>query len=170
MLTEKNLQYLGTFSKTHGFSGTLVLLSDQMLDDELENLTELFVVIDGLRVPFPVEELTIRTDYTALVKMEFVTSIEEATELIDCKVLADIVLQEEEAGLEQWTGYTVHDAQYGNIGCIAGIEDFNGNIVMQVIQDGKETLISLHPALVTEVDINNKTLHINAPEGILNLN
>ncbi|GHT22603.1 ribosome maturation factor RimM [Bacteroidia bacterium] len=170
MLTEKHLQHLGAFSKTHGFSGALVLLSDRILDDELENLTELFVVIDGLRVPFPVEEFTIRTDCTALVRMEFVTSVEEATELIDCEVLADVVLQATEAGLEQWTGYAVHDSQYGNIGCIAGIEDFNGNIVMQVVQDGKETLISLYPELVTEVDVNSKILHINAPEGILSLN
>ncbi|MDR0815191.1 MAG: hypothetical protein LBN37_05515 [Bacteroidales bacterium] len=169
MLTEKKLQSIGAFSKTHGFSGALVLLSDRILDDELENMTEIFVVIDGLRVPFPVEEFTIRTDYTALVRMEFVTSTDEATELLDCEVLADVLLQEEEAGLEQWTGYAVHDANCGNIGCIAAIEDFKGNVVMQVIQDGKETLISLYPELVTEVDISNKILHINAPEGFLSL-
>jgi 16S rRNA processing protein RimM len=114
-----------------------------------------------------VEEFTIRTDYTALVKMEFVTSTDEANELIGCEALADVVLQEEEPGLEQWTGYAVHDAKYGNIGRIAGIEDFNSNIVMQIIQDDKETLISLYPELVTEVDVSNKILHINAPEGLL---
>ncbi len=159
------LQPLGKFSKTHGFSGDLVLVSDRMLDDELENLDELFVIIDGLPVPFPVEEFTLRTDSSAQIKLEFIGSSDEASELVGCEVCADVSYSEQEPGLEQWTGFTVRDARYGEIGVIGQIEDFNGNIVLQVLQDDRETLISLFPELVTGIDDDARILYIALPDG-----
>ena len=158
---------LGRIAKTHGYNGTVVLVSEQTLDDELEHLHEIFVVTDGLPVPFPVEELTLRTDTSAHVKLGFVDSQNEAVELTGCEVYANVVPQEKdtEAGLEQWIGFTVNDAVHGNVGVIQQIEDYNGNIVLQTVADNKETLISLYPELVTQIDHAAKILHIHAPDG-----
>jgi 16S rRNA processing protein RimM len=158
---------LGKFSKKHGLSGMIILVAEQALDDALENLTELVVLIEGLFVPFPVTEFTLRGDSSAQVKLEFVNSPEEASELIGCDVYADIACREPEPGLAQWTGFAVHDAHHGNIGVIANVEDYHGNIVLQVMQGNREILLPLYHGLITEIDEENQLLHINAPEGII---
>ena len=158
---------MGRITKTHGYNGTVVLVSDQPFDDDVERLDEIFVVIDGLQVPFPVEELVLLTDTLAHVQLEFVSNQEEAIELLGCQAYAasDVHSQEMEAGWEQWIGCTVHDAKFGKIGIIRKIEDYKGNVVMQVMDGKKETLISLFPELIISMDQNAKIVYINAPDG-----
>ena len=158
---------LGRITKTHGYNGTVVLVSDQPLDDELEQLEEVFVPIDGLQVPFPVEELVLLTDTSAHLRLEFIDNQSEAIQIVGCELYAAIAprKQEAEAGLEQWIDFAVYDVKYGKIGIIRNIEDYKGNIVMQVMDGDKETLISLYPELVTNIDHHQKILHITAPDG-----
>ena len=161
---------LGKITKTHGYSGTVVLVSDQVLEDNLEYLDEIFVLIDGLQVPFPVEELRLLTDTSAHLKLEFVDNRNTALELVGCELYATIACHDQntETGLEQWLGFTVHDARYGKVGVILNIEDYKGNIVLQVINDDQEVLISLYPELVVRIDNHEKFLYIDAPDGYFN--
>ena len=163
------LHPLGRIIRKHGYNGTVVLVSNQPLDDDTEHLKEVFVVIDGLQVPFPVEEFVLLTDTSAHVQLEFVSNESEANELIGCEVYAavDPYKQEskEESESEQWIGFAVHDVRYGKIGIIREIEDYKGNRVMQIMEGDRETLISLYPELVTNIDHDTKTLHITAPDG-----
>ena len=162
-----DLYPLGRITKTHGYNGTVVLVSDQPLDDDVEQLDEIFVVIDGLPVPFPVEDLVLLTGTSAHVQVEFVNDRDEALELVGCEVYAAIpaCTQELETECELWTGFTVHDTKFGKIGVLKQIEDYNGNMVMQVMDGDKETLISLFPEMITHIDQNEKLLLITAPEG-----
>ena len=164
---EHVLHPLGRISKTHGYNGTVVLVSDMPLDDELEQLEEIFVRIDGLQVPFPVEELTLLTDTSAHVRLEFVGNQKEAQRLVGCELYATVTPreQETETGLEQWIDFAVYDTKYGKIGVIRNIEDYKGNIVIQVMDGDKEILISLYPELVTHIDHHQKILQITAPDG-----
>jgi 16S rRNA processing protein RimM len=163
------MKYIGKFVKTYGFAGVLVLASEQTEDEALECLTEIFVVIEGLKVPFPVENFTFRNENTALVKLEFVDSVDEAAELTGCEVFAEVELRQQEEEEKQWTGFAVHDAVHGNIGIISQIENFNGNVVMQVVHGEKENLIPLHPELITKIDRKCKILYIRAPEGSIQM-
>jgi len=164
---DKKLHPLGRITKRHGYNGTVVLVSDQPLDDEVECLEEVFVVIDGLQVPFPVEEFVLLTDTSAHVKLEFVSNQEEALKLVGCEMYAAIVphQQKPEAEWEQWIGFAVHDSKYGKIGVIQEIENYKGNIVWQVMDGDRETLISLYPELITDIDHEAKILHVTAQDG-----
>lgn len=159
--------FLGKITKTHGYNGAVVLVSEQELDDELENLREVFVMIDGLPVPFPVIEWELQTNTSARMYLEFVDDQNEALKLIGCEAYTEIDLQKQEAesGLEAWIGFAVNDATYGNIGVIRQIDDYKGNIVLQVVDGQKETLISLFPGLVTDIDHQAKILNISLPDG-----
>jgi len=162
-----DLHLLGRITKAHGYNGTVVLVSDQPLDDNVEQLDEIFVVIDGLQVPFPVDEIELLTDTSAHVQLEFVSNRDEALELVGHEAYTAIAtyVQKIETDCEKWTGFTVHDTKCGKIGTIQQIEDYKGNIVMQVMDGDKETLISLFPELVTQIDQNAKILQITAPDG-----
>ena len=142
-------------------------MSNRALDDDVECLEEVFVMIDGLPVPFPVEDLILITDTSAYLQLEFINNQTQAIELIGCEVFATASLceQEPEAEFEQWTGYTVNDSRHGKTGIIQSIEDYKGNVVMQVIDGEREILISLYPELITCIDHHEKILYINAPDG-----
>ncbi|MDR1667664.1 MAG: hypothetical protein LBS03_08260 [Bacteroidales bacterium] len=159
------MEYIGKFVKTHGFTGVLVLASELTAEEAPECPVEIFVVLDGLKVPFPVADFTFRNENTALVKLEFIDSVDEAAELAGCEVFADVKLRRPKDEENQWTGFAVHDAVHGNIGIINRIENFNGNIVMQVIREKKENLIPLHPQFIIKIDRKCKILYIRAPEG-----
>jgi len=161
------LHPLGKITKTHGYDGTVVFVSNRTLNDEVEGLEEVFVLIDGLPVPFPVENIVLMNDSSALLQLEFVNDQKEASELTGCELFSEVDCygQEQEAGFEQWTGYTVNDSRHGVIGVIQRMEDYKGNVVMQVMDGERETLISLFPELVTRIDYQAKVLYINAPDG-----
>ena len=161
------LHPLGKIVKTHGYSGMLMLVSNDILDEESETLKKIFVVVDGLSVPFQVEELTLLTGTSAYLKLEFIDTKEEAFKFVNYEVSSEIVSQEPntDTSLEQLIGFAIYDVRHGNIGIIRRVEDYKGNIVLQVMDGEKETLISLFPELVTNINENAKTIHIVAPDG-----
>ncbi|MDR1864992.1 MAG: hypothetical protein LBR08_05400 [Bacteroidales bacterium] len=164
---DHRLQPLGKFSKTHGYSGMMILACEDALDDAAEELKELFVMIDGLPVPFPVEELLLQGGKTAHVKLEFVCSPDDAAELTGCEVYADLPRRTRKASpdTEQYAGFSVRDMRHGDVGAVVRTDNYNGNTVMQVDRDGKEMLFSLSPELIADVDETNRILYINAPDG-----
>ena len=163
---ENGLYPLGKIAKTHGYSGVLVLVADNHLDDELEELNELFLIVDGLIVPFPVIDFTLLTDTSAHIKLEFVND-QTVSKLVGCQVYTTFEpnKQEMEVGFDLWIGFSIHDSNHGKVGIIKKIEDYKGNIVIQIIDGDKETLISFYPELVIQIDDDAKILHIAAPDG-----
>jgi ribosomal 30S subunit maturation factor RimM len=101
------------------------------------------------------------------VQLEFVNNRDEAIGLVGCEVFAAIAncIREMEAEWQQWNGFTVYDTKSGKIGVINQIEDYKGNMVMQVMDGKKETLISLYPELITHIDPKARILKITAPDG-----
>jgi 16S rRNA processing protein RimM len=148
----------------------MVVVSESPLDDGLENINEVFILIDGLQTPFPVEHLVLTVAGTsANMKLEFVDSQNEALKLVGCEVYsASTHIKKEpepEAGPEQWIDFAIYDEKYGKTGVIREIENYKGNTVLRVVDRDRETLISLYPELVTGVDSDAKILYIKAPEG-----
>ena len=164
---EPVLHPLGKIIKTHGYNGTTLLVSNRTLDDDVECIKEIFVLIDGLPVPFPVESFDLITDTSAHLKLEFIENQNEAQKLAGCEVFSEVAFRkhEQEASLETWMGFTIYDAQHGKIGVIEKIEDYRGNVVMQVMNGNRETLISLYPEMITRIEHRAKKIWITAPDG-----
>jgi len=163
---KRTLYTLGKIVKTHGYNGIVTLVSERPLEDEAEDLDEVFVNIDGLYVPFSVKKFALLTDTSAHVQLEFVNNQNEALILTGCKVCTAIphLKKEPETGLE-WIGFTVVDSKHGKVGEIKQIEDYKGNIVIQITNGDKEILISMYPELITNINNDAKILYIAAPDG-----
>jgi len=169
---KNGLYPFGKIAKTHGYSGVLVVVSDRPLPDPphrggSNELNEIFLIIDGLYVPFPVIEFTLLTDTSAHIKLEFVNNQTDAVKLAGCEIFSTMEPSDDcpRSDLDQWIGYTIHDSKHGKVGVIQKVEDYKGNIVINIVYEKKETLISFFPELVTNIDDDAKILNITAPDG-----
>ena len=73
MIKKEDVFKIGHFAKPHGIKGEITLVTDCDLFDDSDDL---FVVcdMDGILVPFFVEDYRYKTDSTLLLKLEGVDS------------------------------------------------------------------------------------------------
>ena len=130
----------------------------------------LILEVDGILVPFFMEEYRFRSDSTALVKFEDIDTQDRARELTNCDVYFPRELSDNDEEEISWSflvGFSIIDDESGkNVGTIANIDDNTMNILFE-LEDG--TLIPASEELITDIDKDNKTITIALPEGILDL-
>ena len=169
MIKKENVYKIGRIGKAHGVKGEVTFQFDDDVFDRVD-ADYLILEVDGILVPFFMEEYRFRSDSTALVKFEDIDTQDRARELTNCDVyfprdLADN--DEEELTYTFLVGFDIIDDQSGkNVGTIANIDDNTMNILFE-LEDG--TLIPASEELITDIDKDNKTITIALPEGILDL-
>lgn len=169
MIKKEDVYKIGRIGKAHGVKGEVSFNFDDDVFDRVE-AEYLILEVDGILVPFFMEEYRFRSDSTALVKFEDIDTQDRARELTNCDVyfprdMADE--DEEELTYSFLVGFDIIDDQSGkNIGTIASIDDNTMNILFE-LEDGM--LIPASEELITDIDKDNKTITLALPEGILEL-
>lgn len=169
MIKKEDVYKIGRIGKAHGVKGEVTFNFDDDVFDRVD-AEYLILEVDGILVPFFMEEYRFRSDSTALVKFEDIDTQDRARELTNCDVyfpreLADN--DEEEISWSFLVGFHIIDDQSGkDVGTIASIDDNTMNILFE-LEDG--TLIPASEELITDIDKDNKTITIALPEGILDL-
>ena len=79
----------GTISKPYGLRGEVNILLEPEAGKYIEPDHPLFIDIDGQRVPFFVEEVELVSADQAIVKFEFIESLEEAKKVAGCSLYFD---------------------------------------------------------------------------------
>lgn len=169
MIKKEEVYKIGRIGKAHGVKGEVSFNFDDDVFDRVE-AEYLILEVDGILVPFFMEEYRFRSDSTALVKFEDIDTQERARELTNCDVYfpRDLADDEEEVLTYSFlVGFGIIDANTGKkAGTIASIDESTLNILFE-LEDG--TLIPASEELITDIDKNNKTITIALPEGILDL-
>jgi 16S rRNA processing protein RimM len=165
---------VGYIQKPHGLNGGLILVFDKEFEESLEEIDLVLVEVDGGLVPFFIkdERLIFRTDESAVCKLEFVDSLTKAKELIGCKVYIfnyEIIDSEDHGTDSALIGMRAYDAEFGDIGLISRVDDFSGNLVITVEHLRAEILIPLSDGIITSIDDENREIHLNCPNGLINI-
>ncbi len=170
MIKEQEVYKIGLIGKAHGVKGEL---SIQIDDDVFDRVDAEYLVLklDGIFVPFFMEEYRFKSDSVALVKFEGVDTQERARELTGVEVYfpRELAEQDEEAELSYaaLVGYTLIDNNSGKpVGTIAYVDEQTINIMFE-LEDGR--LIPASEELIVDVDQKNRTITLDIPEGILEL-
>ncbi len=170
MIKEQEVYKIGVIGKAHGVKGEL---SIQIDDDVFDRVDAEYLVLklDGIFVPFFMEEYRFKSDSVALVKFEGVDTQERARELTGVEVFfpRELAEQDEEAELSYaaLVGYTLIDGNSGKaVGTIAYVDEQTINIMFE-LEDGR--LIPASEELIVDVDQKNRTITLDIPEGILDL-
>ena len=169
MIKQEEVYKIGRLGKPHGIKGEVFFYFDDDIFDRVD-VEYLILELDGILVPFFMEEYRFRNDSTALVKFCDVDSQQRAAELTGCDVYFLRALAEEaddEPTLASLVGFDLVDAQSGSmVGRIASVDDTTQNILFE-LEDG--LLIPANDDLVTNIDMQQRTITMNIPEGLLSL-
>ncbi len=174
MIDEKKLFEIGKILKPHGVKGELtVLFSKPEFADIATNFY--FLALDGMYVPFFVEEFMYNSDVTARIKFKGVESIEKASTYSNVVVLIpdhllEQVVQSEEAPHSEWhqyIGYTVYDENSTLIGIVESIDSSTINTLFVIVNGDDEILIPATSDFIIKEDLKQKQLYLELPEGLL---
>lgn len=170
MIKLDSVYKIGKLGKPHGIKGEISFMFDDDVFDRVD-AEYLILKLDGILVPFFMEEYRFRSDESALVKFEDIDTQERAAELTGSEVYfprtAADSSEEGELSYAQLVGFTLVDAKTEKaVGVIDYIDDQTDNIMFE-LEDGM--LIPASEELIADVDVENQTISMNLPEGLLDL-
>lgn len=169
MIKREEVYKIGKLGKVHGIKGEISFLFDDDVFDRTD-ADYLILDIDGILVPFFIEEYRFKTDSNALMKFEGMDTQEQARELTGCDVYFPRELADGDNDGLSWAalvGFELVQAQTGEVvGKIASIDDTTINILFE-LDNGK--LIPALEELITNVDTKKQQIEIELPKGILEL-
>lgn len=174
MIEEKNLIEIGKLLKPHGVKGEVTVLFNKPEFADIDTKFY-FLFLDGMYVPFFIEEFMFNSDVTARIKFQNFNSIEQAStfantaifvpsEFVEALVPAEKVFDSE---WDQFIGFTIIDESSSTIGVISGVDSATMNVLFIVVKDDDEILIPATEDFIVKIDINEKCLYMKLPEGLL---
>ncbi len=166
MILPDSVYKIGKLGRPHGIKGEISLLVD---DDAFDRSDAdcLFLMLDGLLVPFFIEEYRFRSDSRVLMKFEGIDSKEQAAELVGADVFfpKDTAAQEGEPSLAALEGYTIYDTTTGATTAPLSHIDAATDNTLFVMDDG--TLIPVADDWIEDIDHEKKLIRMTLPEGLL---
>ena len=157
MIKKEEVYKIGLFNKPHGIHGELQFTFTDDIFDRVD-CDYLICLLDGIFVPFFIEEYRFRSDSTALVKLEGIETAERARMFTNVEVYFPVKHAEEaEDGELSWNffvGFRMEDVRHGELG---------------EQEDGEELLIPAQEEFIVEINQEKKLITVELPEGLLNL-
>lgn len=173
MIREEEVFCIGRIGKPHGIKGEVLMHIDDDIFDRVD-ADYLVLRVDGILVPFFIEEYRFRTDETVIMKFEGIDSQERARQLTHCGVFFPHRLADNDEEAPSWnrlTGMTLIDtATQSVVGTIVKVDDTTANMLFEVETERGYILVPAAEELIADIDWDRRTLHIALPEGILDLN
>ncbi len=173
MISQDEVFKIGRMGKTHGIKGELVFSFDDDVFDRAD-ADYLILEVDGILVPFFLEEYRFKSDDTALVKFCDIDTQEQAKCLVGASVYFERRLAPANDSMPTWSqivGFQIADASSRQVvGRLLSVDTQTDNRLFEVETDGKTTL--LLPAsdeLITDISIEQKTITMIIPDGIFDL-
>lgn len=173
MIRKEDVYRIGTFNKPHGVHGELQFTFTDDIFDRVE-ADYIICLMDGILVPFFIEEYRFRSDNAALMKLEEVDTAEQARRFTNVEVYFPISHAEEaEPESLSWSffvGFRVEEIHHGHVGEVTDVDTSTVNTLF-VVEDtrGEELLIPACEELITDIDTIHRVITMSLPEGLLNL-
>ena len=170
MIRKEEVYKIGVINKPHGVRGEVSFtFSDDIFDRA--DCDYLVLLLDGIFVPFFIEEYRFKSSNVALVKFEEVDTAEKARMFTNVEVYFPIRYAEEDGDAAlSWNifeGFKVIDKNHGFLGEIVGVDDSTINVLFVIEKEGKELLLPAHEEFILDVDRENKAVHVDVPDGLL---
>lgn len=165
---------IGFTKKTHGVSGELKIAIDEVFEDLFLSAERVFIEVKGNKMPFFIEN--IRGGGELIVHFEDITNKDQAL-LIQSKgvflpsseVPASLEIADDSLEYSHLEGFSMIDKDAGIVGTIEEVLDMPQQEMALIVFKNREILIPLNDALILKIDKKQKTVHVELPDGLLDL-
>lgn len=163
MITETEVIKIGTLRRPHGKVGEIQC---QMENEYWDNAEAEFLILlmDGILVPWRVVDWRGKGADTLIFRLSGIDSEESAARLTGAEAFmlrADMSEDADESlTWQQLTGFHVLDADQGDLGTVAMVDESTINTLI-TLSDGR--LIPIHEDFILEIDEEQHILHIRLP-------
>lgn len=170
MIRKEEVYRIGTLGKPHGIKGEISFHFTDDIFDRTDECDYLVCMMDGILVPFYMDEYRFKNDSVVLVKFDGINTAEEVKRLVGIDVYFPVKYAEEsdELSWNYFVGFRVVDECCGELGTIESVDETTINTLF-VIQrlDGEELLIPAQEAFIVDMDHKQRVIRMNLPEGMV---
>lgn len=172
MIKSEEVFKIGKFNKSHGIHGELSFtFTDDVFD--CTDCEYLICLLDGIFVPFYIEEYRFRSDTAVLIKLQDVNSAERAREFANVPVYFPLKYavekQLDETFPDFFIGFEIEDSVCGNLGTVKEVDTSTINILFVIENSQGELLIPAREEFITRMDYKNRRIQMDLPEGLIDL-
>lgn len=178
MILSEQLIEVGYITKLHGLKGEMVVNVTDPVFDDVKKCPYLVCELDGIYVPFFIQNYRFRSDTSTLLTFEDIDTQEKAqpfcglTLYFDRRCFTKQEAKDYDTAVEEergYIGYQLIDTELGTIGEITGIDDQTANVLFLVDRDGEEIMIPAADDLVEAIDDEARTILMHLPVGLINM-
>ena len=181
-VTLDDLQQVAQVLKSNGTDGELVMGFREIAPEDINLKEPVFIIFDGLPVPFFIESFTKRGNTKALVRLTDIASLEDVEEIVGKAVYVDdsqvpeMSLEEDGyAALVGWMVLTVDPSETDEdgepalyeVGEITDFMDIPKNPCIEVETENGAVIIPLHEDFILSVDPENQEIIMQIPAGLI---
>lgn len=161
---------IGILLKTHGYKGDLLLKSDPCFFENLKKPEFVFLLIDGMLVPFAVHSFYQTSSHFFLIHFEGMNDLKLVSGYIGKEVFipsgSKIVTDTPAFSIDNFVGFTLFDQEFVEIGLVKEVSQIPGNPLLIIASQKGSRMIPFHTDLIMEVDKGRRMIRMNIPEGI----
>lgn len=165
--------YLGKIVKKYSFKGELLVKLDTDEPEEFLKTESVFVEQHKNLIPFFITKSSLHKSTLLRVKFEEVTNEAEAEALVGTELYLPLSSLPKLTGTKFYyheiIGFAVHDATFGPVGTITGVNDTTSQALFEIDHKGTQILVPINDAFIKEVDRAEKTIFLDVPEGLIEL-
>lgn len=170
-MTKEECYRLGNITKPFGYKGQMVFYLDVDSPEDYAELDSVFVETKTGLVPYFFKVDNINGN-KAVVTFEDLTP-QEAQALAGHDLYLPLDLLPELTGnqfyFHEVTGFKVIDVEKGEIGIIQSIIEYPAQPLFSIMNGDKEILIPVIDPIIKKVDREQRTITIEAPNGLIDL-
>ena len=172
-MQKENCFYLGKIVKKYSFKGELLVKLDTDDPEQFVEMESVFVEQHNNLIPFFIENAALHKTELLRVKFEEINSEEDANALLGAELYLPLEVLPKLTGnkfyFHEIIGFKVIDKSFGEVGTVFAVNDTTAQALFEINKDGKEILIPINDQFIVKVDRSKKTIHLDVPEGLIEL-
>ena len=172
MIVKSSVFPIGQIIKPHGVNGEMSFSFTSDIFDR-EHVPFFIFEMQGLLVPFFIDEYRFKGSTTGLLKLDGVKNEDQARAFYGMTIYLPKTFLEKvedtEIELDYFAGFSLIDSVKGLIGVISEVDQTTDNVLFVIPTKDDELLIPAGEEYIQEIDHDKKIIYVKLPEGLLDL-
>ncbi len=164
---------LGRISRASGYNGSVSVRLEKSFIDNIPEMESVFLEIDGKPVPFYISSLEYSGEDILKIKFKGYDTYEKVNEFTGCRIYLTTISKDKKisGNPESISGFKVISGNKSLLGTVMEIIQNPGHDLLKILSPGgKEILIPYHEDFILNTSDKKKTIIVDLPEGLTEIN